>query len=169
MRDPPQQRRSNPLHACQVSDHDLHLASSEVDDSLDSPVAGKVLGRKSAVALIRPRLATQEHRPDFEKLAIDCELDPPLAHQPKEDSLVVCPGPAPLLEVVKHLLRWGEQWLVAVVGPTQLPEKERQVVRFAKPASWETLLSRTSIRRLTPAFLSRSKNRSADVWVKPIV
>src|SRR3974390_2378879 len=41
--------------------------------------------------------------------------------------------------------------------------------RFAKPASCETLFSRTSTSFFTPAFDNRSKNRSADVLVKPIV
>src|SRR5262245_41980214 len=40
---------------------------------------------------------------------------------------------------------------------------------FVKPASWETLLRRTSTSRRTPAVCSFVKNVSADFLVKPMV
>jgi hypothetical protein len=40
---------------------------------------------------------------------------------------------------------------------------------LSKPASGETSLMRTSMTRLTPAAVSRSKNDCAVVFVKPMV
>src|SRR5258706_15192172 len=47
--------------------------------------------------------------------------------------------------------------------------KKRRSSFLVKPASCETLLRRTSISRLTPAFFNQVKKVSADFFVNPIV
>src|SRR5713101_2336442 len=47
--------------------------------------------------------------------------------------------------------------------------KKRRSSFFVKPASWETLLRRTSMSLRISGFLNRAKNSSADFLVNPMV
>ena len=70
---------------------------------------------------------------------------------------------------IENLRRRRELWEMHVLDIADCFREIAQVIFFAKPASCETLLSRTSTKRLTPESFSFGKKVSADFLVKPIV
>jgi hypothetical protein len=84
------------------------------------------------MAILRRRLAAQQHRRRGEQRFIDILLDLALGHQVEELLLVFLPASFRFLVGVEHFLRRGQERLMHVLGAAHLAQEELQVVALGE-------------------------------------
>ena len=96
-------------------------------DGLDAaPPAVQVLQDQAPVAVFGPGLAAQQHRGNVEEGSVQLVLDPTLAQEIQERTLVSRPSTT-ISVGVEDLTRRGERGLVDVLRAAELLQEEREV------------------------------------------
>ena len=96
-------------------------------DGLDAaPLAVQVLQDQAPVAVFGPGLAAQQHRGNVEEVSVQLFLDPALAQEIQERTLVGRPT-STVSVGVEDLTRRGERGLVDVLRVAEPLQEEREV------------------------------------------
>ncbi len=85
-------------------------------------------------------------------------FSPSCGEQCQKVPLVNRPASLAFLESVQDLLRRRQVRTMVIIDPADRPEEIAEIIPLGKTASWETLLSRMSITRLTLVLIKRVKN-----------